>query len=306
MTTAANPAIPQTPEAFARVGEIELCYDTFGEPGQPALLMIMGLGTQMVAWDDDFCRGLAARGYHVIRFDNRDVGRSTRLDGVMAPDLATAMAAVMQGRAVEAPYRLEDMARDAIGLLDHLGIDRAHVVGASMGGAIAQLLAIGHPTRLYTMASIMATSGAPGLPPPTPEAMALLFRPPVLDPAGFLESYRRLMAVLRGPGFTQDEARDIERAGRYFARGIHPAGTARQLAAIFASGSRREALTSVTVPTLVIHGDIDPLVPLECGRDTARAVPGAKIVVIEGMGHSLPISLWPRIIDAIAGHAVVG
>lgn len=294
--------VQRTPEAFAPSNGIELCYDSFGDPAAPPLVLIMGLAAQMIAWDDAFCSALAARGRYVVRFDNRDIGRSTRFTAAGVPDVGAALAAAMQGQPVSAPYRLSDMARDVVGLLDALDIDRAHVVGASMGGAIAQTLAIEHPERLRTLTSIMATSGAPDLPPPTPQAVAVLLKPTPTDQAGYFKSYVQTWQVLRGPGFPLDEARDLERAGQNFARGLNPAGVARQLAAILASGSRRDGLTGVRTPTLVIHGDADPLVPAACGVDTANAVPGAKLLLIKGMGHALPIPMWPQIIDAIVSH----
>jgi len=298
------PATDRTEARFAEANGIRLCYDTFGDANAPPLVLVMGLAAQMIAWDDAFCAQLAARGYRVIRFDNRDIGLSTRFDAAGVPDIGAALMAALQGKAVSAPYRLEDMALDTVGLLDALGIERAHVVGASMGGAIAQTLAIHHPQRLRTLTSIMATSGAPGLPPPTPEAMAVLMKPTPADFESYAQSYAQTWKVLRAGSFPEDEARDRAKAEQNFARGLSPAGVARQLAAILASGSRQPALASVTVPTLVIHGDADPLVPLACGLDVARTVPGSRLAVMEGMGHALPISFWPRIIDAIAAHAV--
>ena len=289
--------------AFARANGIELCYDTFGDAGAPPILLIMGLAAQMIAWDEEFCAGLASRGFRVIRFDNRDIGRSTWFDSAGMPDVAAAYAAAMQGQPVAAPYLLSDMADDAIGLLDALGIESAHVVGASMGGAIGQTLAINHASRLRTLTSIMATSGARGLPPPTAEAMAVLFKPTPTEEPAFIESYRQTWNVLRAGSFALDEARDGSRARQIFARGLNPAGVARQFVAILASGSRKGALAEVRVPTLVIHGDADPLVPLACGVDTAESIPDARLLVIEGMGHALPITMWPRITAAIAGHA---
>jgi pimeloyl-ACP methyl ester carboxylesterase len=297
-------SVQRTPPAFARANGLDLCYDTFGDPAAPPLLLIMGLNSQMIAWDDEFCSELARRGYRVIRFDNRDIGLSTRFDSAGVPDVSAAFMTVMQGKSVDAPYRLSDMAADTAGLLDALGIDKAHVVGASMGGAIAQTLAIEHPSRLRTLTSIMATTGAPGLPPPTADALAVLFKAPAADQAAYFESYAQTWKVLRAGSFPLDEARDLARAGQTWTRGLNPAGSARQLVAILASGSRKEALAAVRVPTLVLHGDADPLVPLACGVDTAESVPGAKLVVIKGMGHALPISMWPQIIDAIAAHAV--
>ena len=188
--------------------------------------------------------------------------------------------------------------------MDALGIRAAHIVGASMGGAIAQTLAIHHPERVRTLTSIMSTTGDPSVPPPAAEALAVLLAPRPVEREAYFQSYLRTWAVLRGPGFPLDEARDLERAARNFERGLHPDGVARQLAAIIASGSRKEALRAVRVPTLVIHGDADPLVRVEGGIDTANAVPGVRLLVIKGMGHALPISMWPQIIEAIARHAV--
>ena len=294
----------RTPPARARANGIELCYDTFGDASSPPLLLIMGLASQMIAWHDEFCSQLAARGYRVIRFDNRDIGLSTRFDDAGVPNVAAAFAAALQGKPVDAPYRLRDMAADAFGLLDALAIESAHVVGASMGGAIAQTMAIERPERLRTLTSIMSTTGEPGLPPPTPEATAVLLRAPATTLEGYIESYAQTWKVLRAGSFPEDESLDRERAERLHARGLNPPGVARQLAAILASGSRKAALGAVRVPTLVLHGDADPLVPLACGVDTAESIPGARLVVIPGMGHAQPISCWRRIIDAIAAHAV--
>ena len=292
----------KSPERIANANVIRLCYDSFGNPTDPPLLLVMGLGSQMIAWDDGFCAQLAAHGLHVIRFDNRDIGLSTRFDAAGVPDVGAALMALMLGRAIKAPYLLRDMAEDAIGLLDHLGIDKAHVVGASMGGAIAQLIAIHHPQRVRSLISIMATSGAKGLPPPTAAAMAVLTKPSPTDLAGYTESYAQAWQVLRVGRFAPDEARDAERAAKTYARGLNPAGAARQMVAILASGSRKAQLADVRVPTLVIHGKVDPLIPVECGIDVARTVPGAKLVVVDGMGHALPIAMWPQVIDAIADH----
>jgi pimeloyl-ACP methyl ester carboxylesterase len=295
--------IARTPPARARANGIELCWDSFGDAEAPPMLLVMGLAAQMIAWPDAFCERLAERGFRVIRFDNRDIGLSTRFDAAGVPDIGAALAAALQGKPVDAPYRLSDMAADAFGLLDALGIARAHIVGASMGGAIAQTMAIDRPERLLTLTSIMATTGAPGLPPPTQEAMAVLLKAPPTTLEGYIESYAQTWKVLRAGSFPEDEALDRERAEQVFARGLNPPGVARQLAAILASGSRKAALRSVRVPTLVLHGDADPLVPLACGVDTAESVPGARLVVIPGMGHALPIACWPRLVDEIARHA---
>jgi pimeloyl-ACP methyl ester carboxylesterase len=289
--------------ATVRANGIDLHYDTFGDADAPPMVLIMGLASQMIAWDEAFCGALAARGFRVIRFDNRDVGLSSRLDHLGVPNVAMLMLGRLAGQPAQAAYTLSDMARDTVGLLDALSIDTAHVVGASMGGAIAQTMAIEQPQRLRSLCSIMATSGDPSLPPPTPEALQLLMTPTPTDEAGYSRRYLQIMRVLRGPGFPLDEARDAERAAQNFARGVYPPGVARQLVAILASGSRKAALARVRVPTLVIHGDADPLVRVECGIDVADTVPGAERLIIEGMGHALPITMWPPIIDAIATHA---
>ena len=294
--------------ATVEANGIALHYDSFGDPSAPPLLLIMGLATQMIAWDEVFCSELASRGYWVIRFDNRDIGLSQRFDDKGVPNIMALLPAVLLGKTIAAPYTLADMADDAVGLFDALKIDAAHVVGASMGGAIAQEMAIRHSDRVLTLTSIMSSTGEPGLPPPKPEALQVLLTPAPTDRGAYLDSYAQTYKVLRGPGFPADEARDRERAERVFARGLNPAGAARQLAAVFASGSRKAALATLSVPTLVIHGDADPLVPVECGMATANAIPGAELLIIEGMGHALPITMWPItmwpcIIEGIARHA---
>jgi pimeloyl-ACP methyl ester carboxylesterase len=291
-----------SPEQFAKANGIELCYDTFGDSRAPPLLLIMGLGAQMILWDDDFCARLAQRGFFVIRFDNRDIGRSAKINGE-APQLQKLIENALTGKPVEAPYTLGDMAADAVGLLDTLGINRAHIVGASMGAAITQELAIRFPERLLSATCIMGTSGDPRLPPPTAEAMAVLMSPSPTDKEAFLDRFVWAWRVLRASAFPEGEARERARGARIFERGLNPPGVARQLAAIFASGDRTKALPNVRVPTLVIHGTADPLVPVEGGRAIAAGIPGAKLVEIEGMGHALPEAVWPRVIGAISDHA---
>ena len=287
----------------ARVGAIDLCYETFGDPSRPALLLIMGLGTQMIAWDDVFCRQLADRGYFVIRFDNRDIGKSTWLDHEDVPNPMALFAKAAIGLKPKVPYTLKDMAADSVGLLDHLGIARAHVVGASMGGMIGQEMAIDHADRMLSLTSIMSTTGDSKLPSAKPEATSLLLAKPAENEQQFLAFFKILMTTLRAGDYPEDEALDEARGRAAWKRGYHPAGSARQLAAIIASGNRTKALAGVTVPTLVIHGRPDPLVPVEGGIATANAIPGAKLLIIERMGHALPLSTWGEVIDAIAGHA---
>jgi pimeloyl-ACP methyl ester carboxylesterase len=295
--------VPHSDQASVDANGIEIVYDTFGDPSSPPMLLIMGLGAQMIAWDEDFCSALASRGFCVIRFDNRDVGLSTKLDEAGLPNMLAMLRSQMQGETVEAPYTLRDMADDVAGLLDGLAIDAAHIVGASMGGMIAQEMAIRHPDRVLTLTSIMSSTGNPDLPPPDPEALTVLVTPPPSDRQAYIEYGIESWKVLAGPGYPPDNDRIAERAGRFFDRGLSPAGTSRQMAAILASGSRVEALQSVTAPALIIHGDSDPLVPVEGGIDTADSIPGAELLIIEGMGHDLPPSLASRVIDAIARHA---
>jgi len=284
---------------IARTNGVEIAYETFGPPDGRPLLLIMGLAAQMILWDDEFCAALAARGHRVIRFDNRDVGLSTKLDAAGMPDAAAAMQAALLGERIAAPYLLRDLAADAAGLLDALGIPAAHVVGASMGGMIAQTMAINHPASVLSLTSIMSTTGERSLPPARPEAAAVLVLPAPSDRAGNVERAVHIFRTIGSPGFPFDEARVRDLAGRSYDRCFSPAGAARQLVAILASGSRREALAAVTIPTLVIHGRDDPLIPLEAGLDTARAVPGAELLVIDGMGHDLPRGAWPEIVERI-------
>jgi pimeloyl-ACP methyl ester carboxylesterase len=263
----------------------------------------MGLGGQMVLWDEGFCRLLAERGYRVIRFDNRDIGKSTCLDAAGVPDVATLFAAVSGTATLDVSYTLSDMAADAAGLLDALDIDSAHVVGASMGGMISQTLALEHPSRVRTLTSIMSTTGDAALPPPSPEALAFLVVPAPSDRAGAIEHGVQMFRAIGSTGFEFEEEHVRKLASLSYDRGFNPAGVFRQLAAIVASGSRREALAKLAVPTLVIHGKVDPLIPVECGIATASAIPGARLELVEGMGHDMPIVLWPRLVDWIDAHA---
>ncbi len=287
----------------ARANGVDLCYETFGDRERPALVLVMGLGSQLLGWDEAFCRRLADRGYFVIRFDNRDIGKSTWLDDEEAPNIIALLTKVKLGIEPKVPYTLKDMATDTVGLLDALGIARAHVVGASMGGMIGQEMAVAYPDRLFTFTSIMSSTGNPRLPGPTAEAASVMMAPPPRDEAGFVATYPKLLKVLRNGEFPEDEALDHHRAVAVWARGHHPAGAARQFAAIVASGNRTAALKTLTVPTLVIHGRTDPLVPVEAGIDTASVIPGAKLVLVERMGHALPRVVWDEVIDAIAQHA---
>jgi pimeloyl-ACP methyl ester carboxylesterase len=294
---------PHQPAKIARANGIDICYEIFGEPTAEPMLLIMGLGAQMVLWDDAFCEHLAARGFRVIRFDNRDIGQSGKLTGGKRLGAVELLKLRFLKVPVAAPYKLIDMARDTTGLMDVLGIKSAHLVGASMGGMIAQEIAISFPQRVRSLTSIMSTTGNPKVPPPTKEAAAMLMAPPPTTKEEYFARFAQTWKILRVGSFPEDEALDPSRAARIFSRGLSPAGVGRQLRAILASGSRKERLRGVTTPTLVIHGTVDPLVHPMGGKDTAASIPGAKLMMVEGMGHAIPIPMWPQIIDAIDKHA---
>ena len=276
---------------------LTLFYESFGNESDPALLLVMGLGAQMLLWEESFCKKLAANGFRVIRYDNRDVGLSSKIEGGPTPDIGKAM----MGDASSASYTLWDMADDAVGLLDSLGIEKAHIVGASMGGMIVQAMAIKHPERVLTMTSIMSTTGNREVGQSTPEAMAALLSPPPSNReeamAGGVKSWR----VISGT-FPFDEERIAQRTGMMYDRAFYPAGIARQLVAIMASGDRTEALKQVTVPTLVIHGEVDPLVTPSGGRATAEAIPGAELLMVPGMGHDIPAEVEDQVVGAIVAN----
>jgi pimeloyl-ACP methyl ester carboxylesterase len=276
---------------------IELAYERFGDASDPPLLLVMGLATQMLGWPDEFCAQLAGRQLFVVRFDNRDIGLSTHLHHAPPPDVPAAL----MGATSSAAYTLADMARDTVGLLDRLGVESAHVVGASMGGMIAQTLAIEHPERVRTLTSIMSTTGDPRVGGASDEALGALLAPPARDRAEAIERTVAAYRVIGSPGYELDESALRERAGLSFDRGYDPAGVGRQLVAILASGDRTERLRRLRLPALVIHGSDDPLVRPSGGRATAAAIPGAELVELDGMGHDLPRALWPKIIDRIVG-----
>jgi pimeloyl-ACP methyl ester carboxylesterase len=286
-------------EQMAPANGIEIAYQTFGERSDPALLLVMGLGAQLIHWPEEFCELLAARGFHVVRFDNRDVGHSTKIDDAPVPDLA----AVIAGDLRDARYTLDDMADDAVGLLDHLEIDAAHVAGASMGGMIAQTIAIRHPDRVLSVCSIMSTTGDRTVGQARPEALAVLLAPAPADRAGYIDFHVKAFKAIGSPGFPFDEEFLRWRAETTYDRSHHPDGFKRQLLAVLASGDRTRALAQISVPTVVIHGSDDPLITVSGGKATARAIPGAELVVIPGMGHDLPSGAWQQIIDAIAANA---
>jgi pimeloyl-ACP methyl ester carboxylesterase len=276
----------------------EVCFETFGDPSDPALLLTMGLATQMLGWHEDFCDALAGRGFHVIRYDNRDVGRSQRMNGRVPSTLE-----LLRRDKRAASYTLEDMAADGIGVLDHLGIERAHVIGASMGGMIVQTLAARFPERVLSLVSMMSNTGARWSGQPSPRLYHVLLKNPPRDRAGYQEHAVWVFSKIGSPGYERDDD-DLRRiAGMSYDRGINPAGSARQLAAIIHSGDRTPLLRTITAPTLVIHGDRDKLVPPSGGRATARAIPGARLLLIRGMGHDIPRGAWPIMFDAIEQNA---
>jgi pimeloyl-ACP methyl ester carboxylesterase len=287
------------PESFCRVGEIELCYETFGDPADPAMLLIMGLGTQMLGWQEEFCEQLAARGFHVIRYDNRDIGRSTILDDFPAPTLGQLIR--RDKRAVA--YTLAELAADGVGLLDHLGIERAHLVGASMGGMIAQTIAARRPERVLSLVSIMSNTGSRFSGQPALSTYRLFVRPLARERDAYIDQAAALFDHIGSRGFDKDDAAFREQLGAMYDRGHNPSSANRQLAAILASGDRSAELRHITAPTLVIHGTDDRLVRPSGGRATARAIPGARLLMIEGMGHDLPRGAWPQIIEAIVENA---
>lgn len=285
------------------VDDIEICYESYGPDDAPPLLLVMGLGAQMTLWTPGFVSELLERGFRVIRFDNRDVGLSTKTDG-NPPDVMALYAQAMAGQPVDAPYTLSTMAADAVGLLDALDIGAAHIVGASMGGMIAQMIAIEHPDRVLSLTSIMSTTGASDMGQPDPEAMMALLTPPPTDREGAIASTVETSRIIGGSLFDEADAR--ARAAEAYDRCFHPAGAAFQIAAIAATGDRTERLRGVQVPTLVIHGREDSLVTLSGGEATAAAVPGADLLVLGQMGHDIPRVYWPQIADAIFGIAVRG
>jgi pimeloyl-ACP methyl ester carboxylesterase len=287
------------PEQIARAGDVELAYETFGDPARPAMLLVMGLGTQMLGWREGFCAQLAERGFHVVRYDNRDIGRSTKFSSHRPPTARQ----LLRRDASAAAYTLADMASDGVGLLDCLGIRRAHVVGASMGGMIAQTIAARYPDRVLSLASIMSNTGARWSGQPSIGLYGVLLKRAPRDREGFVEHQLGVFRKTGSPGFPRDEADLRALATASFDRGHDPAGAGRQLAAIIASGDRSAELRAIRAPTVVIHGTKDKLVAPSGGRATAKAIAGARLVTIEGMGHDLPRGAWPRIVEAIVENA---
>lgn len=291
--------------ATIKVNGIQIAYEAAGDPKGVPLLLIMGLGMQLIAWPDDFVDGLVELGFRVIRFDNRDSGLSDKFDHAGSPNLPLAFLKTLVRWPLKSAYTLDDMAGDAIGVLDALGVAKAHVVGASMGGMIAQIVAARHPERVLSLTSIMSSSGRRGLPGPTREARAILMKRPAnpKDMESVIAHGANTFRVIGSPAYPTPDKQLRARVAQALKRNVCPGGVARQMVAIAASGDRSKLLRQIKVPTLVIHGAADPLVPLACGQDTARQVPGARIEVIEGMGHDLPAQLIERLLALIDAHA---
>jgi len=286
-------------ERIAPANGIELAYQEIGDAEGEPLVLIMGLATQMLGWDEELCALLAERGFRVVRFDNRDIGRSTKLKSAGVPSRMD----MLIGRRASAPYLLRDMARDTVGLMDHLGVGSAHVVGASMGGMIAQTTAIEHPERVRSLVSIMSTTGSRRVGTPALKTYGILWGKPPRGRQAAIERAVRTFTVVGSPGYPLDEEHLRDVAGRSYDRGHSAAGVLRQLHAITASGDRTRALRGVAVPTTVIHGKRDPLVRPSGGHATAKAIPGARLKLIDGMGHDLPRQLWPTFVEEIAANA---
>ena len=287
-------------EQLCKVGDVELCYETFGDPSDTPLLLIMGLGTQMIAWREEFCALLVERGFHVIRYDNRDIGRSTHLRDHRPPTLKQLLTRDKQAAA----YTLDDMAHDAAGLLDHLGIDAAHVVGASMGGMIAQMLAVHHPAKVLTLTSIMSSTGNRLKGQPAAKVLPFFVKARPKEKDAAIERTVKLFRIVGSTGFDRDEDDLRDLLSRSWDRGGgDDAGTRRQLQAVLASGDRTKRIRAIKAPTLVVHGTADKLVRPSGGKATAKAIPGARLELIEGMGHDMPPGAWPRLVDLIAEHA---
>jgi pimeloyl-ACP methyl ester carboxylesterase len=289
-------------EQMAPANGIELCYQEMGDPDGEPLLLVMGLATQMIAWSEDFCALLAERGFRVVRFDNRDIGRSTKIRAAGVPNVLE----MAVGRRGSAPYLLSDMAADTFGLMDHLGIESAHLVGASMGGMIVQQCAIEEPRRVRSLTSIMSTTGSRRVGHPSYRTFGLLLSKPPREREAMIERVVKTFRLIGSPGYPFEEERVREIAGLSYDRGHSEAGVARQLHAITASGDRTPKLRELDVPALVIHGKNDVLVNPSGGRATAKAIPGARLKLVEGMGHDLPRALWPEFVDQIAANAARG
>jgi pimeloyl-ACP methyl ester carboxylesterase len=286
---------------YAHNGSVDIYYETFGNSADPALLLINGLGSQCINFRIEMCERFVARGFFVIRFDNRDVGLSSKFDQV-TPDVGAVAQALREGNEPSVAYKLTDMAADALGVLDDLRIERAHVLGASMGGMIVQQLAIEHPERLLSMTSVMSSTGDPDVGQPSSEALAFVVRPPATDRASAIDRYQEGIRTYGSPAH-YDADRLAQVAGEAYDRCFNPAGVSRQMIGVMTSGSRSNALRQVKVPALVIHGDADKLVDISGGRRTAECIPGARFEVLEGMGHDYPPAYWDRWAQLVTDNA---
>jgi pimeloyl-ACP methyl ester carboxylesterase len=278
---------------------INIEYETFGHESDRPLLLVMGLGGQLIHWDSEFCTQLAEKGHYVIRYDNRDAGLSEKMGEFSIPDMAQMMADFLEGETPEVPYTLNDMAEDGMALLTGLGIQQSHICGASLGGMIVQAMAINFPDRVKSMTSIMSTTGNSNLPPASPEAQAALLSPAGENEAEIVQNAIEVNKIIGSPGFEFDLERTTQMALEAFERSFYPEGIARQMAAVAAGGDRREKLNQLATPTLVIHGTDDCLVPVEGGIDTHNNIQGSELMLIEGMGHNLPVGAWSQIIKGV-------
>jgi pimeloyl-ACP methyl ester carboxylesterase len=284
---------------------IQIEYETFGNPSDRPLLLIIGLGRQMIMWDESLCQDLVSRGHYVIRYDNRDTGLSTKLDQAGKPDIMGTLGKILNGDKSSVPYTIEDMADDGAGLLNAMGIPRAHICGMSMGGMIAQTIALRHPSRVLSLTSIYSNTGNPELPQPKSEVLSALIAPPPAERAACIEHMLGVLKMIAGHGFLFDEEWTRRKLAACYDRCFYPQGVGRQLIAIMAQNNRKAVLASIKVPVLVIHGTDDPLVPVEGGKETAAAIPGAQLMLIKGMGHDFPHGgAWPQIVEAITAHTL--
>jgi len=286
----------------AKVNNIEIEYETIGDPISKPLLLIAGLGSQMLAWSDEMCESFANRGFFVIRFDNRDIGLSTKLEDAGMPDFMEINAVYASGEIPKVPYTLEDMAGDAIGVLDALNIDKAHVCGASMGGMIAQIIAYTHPSRVLSLTVIMSTTANPELPPSKPEILTQFFAPVPSEREAYIEEMVKRDSLIHGT-FAYDEDQSREYRTKEYDRSYYPEGVARQLAAMAVPGNIKPKISAIRAPTLVIHGSEDPFNLVEAGKDIAATIPGAELLILDGMGHSFPREVLPRIENALVANS---
>ena len=287
--------------AKADANGIQIEYETFGEPDSPALLLIIGIIGQLTFWDEKLCQHLAQQGHYVIRFDNRDAGLSSKIEEAGVPDIMQTIKAQMKGETINPPYTIKDMADDAVGLLDALGIEKAHICGMSMGGMIAQTIAINYPKRVLSLISIYSNTGDPEEPQSESKARKFLLAPQTEEREAYIEKGMKFFSAISGPGFPYDEEWLRNFVAQSYDRAYNPEGVARQFVAILAQKNRRPELKSLSTPALIIHGANDPLVLVESGKNTAADIPGAELMIIDGMGHDLPHGgAWPKIIDVIA------